>query len=92
MLARLHLAAALRSSGEVLWSALDVASSEVGPHGKLSRASGEQQGGLDLGLRPLVWPMHQKSSTTGVSCQVSCQVAGKLAKWCGSWSCGSMHW
>lgn len=71
-LARRELAAALRGCGQLVWTACDIASREVGPDGRLTAASGKQSGQLsiDSGLLAEVWPLHAKSSALGTSCQV----------------------
>lgn len=71
LLARLSLGAALRSTGELVWAAADVASGEVGRSGRLVLASGRQQGGLDTGLVPIIMLLHQRSAAAGTASYVS---------------------
>lgn len=91
LLARLSLGAALRSTGELLLAAADVASGEVGNDGRLALASGVQQGGLDTGLHPVIMPLHYKSAAAGTSCHVSecAHVLGCVR--CGAGTGGRVH-
>lgn len=91
-LARRELATVLRGCGQLVWTACDIASGEVGRSGRLAAASGKQseQLSIDSGLFDKVWPLHAQSSALGTRIQVgqqahNCLQGAGLPCHCGKW-------
>jgi len=98
-LARRELATVLRGCGQLVWTACDIASGEVGRSGRLAAASGKQseQLSIDSGLFDKVWPLHAQSSALGTRIQVgqqalNCLQGAGLPCHCGKWKHSRIGW